>query len=78
MNLFAEAFDLIFDASRWSGSTGTGVRLGEHLTYTFLAIFLAALVAVPAGLYIGHTGRGRTSPSRSPAGSGPCPPSASS
>ncbi|CCE75455.1 ABC transporter permease [Clavibacter nebraskensis] len=60
MNLFAEAFDLIFDASRWSGSTGTGVRLVEHLSYTFLAIFLAALVAVPAGLYIGHTGRGRT------------------
>ena len=59
MNLFAEAFGLIFDASRWSGPTGTGVRLGEHLSYTFLAIFLAALVAVPAGLYIGHTGRGR-------------------
>lgn len=59
MNLFAEAFGLLFDGANWGGSTGYGSRLLEHLWYSGLAMGLAALVAVPVGLYIGHTGRGR-------------------
>jgi osmoprotectant transport system permease protein len=59
VNLFAEALALLLDASRWAGATGYGTRLLEHLGYTALAMAVAAVIAVPAGLYIGHTGRGR-------------------
>ncbi|GAB94100.1 osmoprotectant transport system permease protein [Kineosphaera limosa] len=33
-------------------------RLVEHLEYSLLATLLAALIAIPLGLWIGHTGRG--------------------
>lgn len=35
-------------------------RIGEHLLLTLLGLLPAVLVAVPAGLWIGSTGRGRT------------------
>ena len=34
-------------------------RLLEHLQYVFLATLFAAVVAIPAGLWVGHTGRGK-------------------
>jgi osmoprotectant transport system permease protein len=34
-------------------------RIGEHLLYTFIATLIAAVIALPLGFYIGHTGRGR-------------------
>lgn len=36
-----------------------GQRLLEHLWLTLLGLIPAILIAVPMGLYIGHTGRGR-------------------
>ena len=33
-------------------------RVGEHLAYSGLAVGIAVLLAVPAGLLIGHAGRG--------------------
>lgn len=59
MSFFADAFALILDPARWTGTGGFAVALRDHLWYTFLSIALASVVAVPAGLYIGHTGRGR-------------------
>lgn len=47
------------DASHWSGQDGVPARLLEHLTYSALALAIAALIAIPLGLYVGHTGRGR-------------------
>jgi osmoprotectant transport system permease protein len=46
------------DAAHWQGSDGIPVRIVEHLAYSGAALALAALVAVPGGLYVGHTGRG--------------------
>jgi len=34
-------------------------RLLEHLQYMVLATLAAAVVAIPAGLWVGHTGRGK-------------------
>ncbi|RVX44364.1 osmoprotectant transport system permease protein [Nonomuraea polychroma] len=42
----------------WSGPGGIPMRLLEHLEFSALALALAALIAVPLGLLIGHTGRG--------------------
>lgn len=35
------------------------LRIGEQLFYTVISVLIAALIAVPVGYYIGHTGRGR-------------------
>lgn len=59
MNFFTEAFAYILEASNWTGLNGIGQRLGEHLFYTGLSIGFALVIAVPLGLAIGHTGRGR-------------------
>lgn len=58
-NLFLDTFAWLADPAHWSGSSGIGIRLLEHLQYSGLVLVIAAAIAVPAGLYIGHTGRGR-------------------
>jgi osmoprotectant transport system permease protein len=35
------------------------LRIGEHLFYTVISVLIAAVIAIPIGYYIGHTGRGR-------------------
>lgn len=57
MNL-VEAFQWIADPAHWGGPSGIWARIVEHLWVTFLALLAAALVALPAGVLIGHTGRG--------------------
>jgi len=47
------------DGNHWQGSDGIPRRLVEHLGYSLTAVLIAALIAIPLGLYIGHTGRGR-------------------
>ncbi|MBO0596983.1 ABC transporter permease [Nesterenkonia sp. E16_7] len=46
------------DPGNWSGSTGIPVRIGYHLLYSLIALGLALVIAVPLGIYVGHTGRG--------------------
>jgi osmoprotectant transport system permease protein len=42
----------------WAGRYGLWNLVAEHLALTFLAIVLAAVIAVPLGVAIGHSGRG--------------------
>lgn len=58
MNFLSDALGYIFTASHWTGHSGLGVRIGEHLQYTAIAVLAAVIIAVPIGLIIGHTGRG--------------------
>ena len=58
-NIFVDTLAWLTDPVHWSGSSGIGVRLLEHLQYSALVLVIAAAIALPAGLYIGHTGRGR-------------------
>jgi osmoprotectant transport system permease protein len=46
------------DPNNWQGTLGIPNRLVEHLQISVLAVALAVLIAVPVGLYIGHTNRG--------------------
>jgi len=46
------------DPANWTGTTGIPNRLVEHLVISGVAIVVAALIAIPVGLYIGHTNRG--------------------
>lgn len=59
MNIFFEAWLWLTDPLNWEGAGSIPVRIGEHLFYTVLAMAAAALIAVPLGWLIGHTGRGR-------------------
>lgn len=46
----------LLDAANWP--TEILPRLLEHLRYTGLAVLVAAIIAIPLGMLIGHTGRG--------------------
>ena len=47
------------DSAHWSGDDGIPQRLLEHLSYSGIAVLIAAVIAIPLGLFVGHTGRGR-------------------
>jgi osmoprotectant transport system permease protein len=54
MNLFS----YLQDPSHWSGPAGIGALLLQHLGYTALAVVIAAVIGIPLGILIGHTGKG--------------------
>jgi len=58
MNFLQQALAYIFTADNWAGSAGLGARILEHLQYTVVAVAVSALIAIPIGMIIGHTGRG--------------------
>jgi osmoprotectant transport system permease protein len=60
--LFLQAIQWILDPEHWAEvnfQAGIAEELGAHLWLSFLALVFTAAVALPIGLYIGHTGRGR-------------------
>lgn len=59
MNLFIDAFEWIFSPDRATGSTPLLSAIGTHLWLTAISVLIAALIAIPLGWLIGHTGRGR-------------------
>ncbi|MFN6548926.1 ABC transporter permease [Mycolicibacterium septicum] len=58
MNFLQQALDFIFTAANWGGPAGLAARIVEHLQYTVVAVVASAVIAIPVGLLIGHTGRG--------------------
>jgi osmoprotectant transport system permease protein len=53
-----ETWSWLTSSEQWSGPDGIPARLLEHIWYSALGVAVAALIALPAGLLIGHTGRG--------------------
>jgi osmoprotectant transport system permease protein len=58
VNFLTQALSYLFTAGNWVGPVGLGVRTLQHLEYTAAAVAVSALVAIPVGLIVGHTGRG--------------------
>ena len=58
MSFFSYAWNWIKQPQQWHGSGGIPVRILEQLYYTGLSLIIAALIAIPLGILIGHTGRG--------------------
>ncbi|MFJ6852145.1 ABC transporter permease [Streptomyces sp. NPDC091271] len=56
--LFKNLGAWLVSGEQWAGADGIGHRLAEHLQYSLLATLVAAAIALPVGLLIGHTGRG--------------------
>ena len=46
------------DPTNWTGGGGILTRLAQHLWYVLLSLAIAAVIALPLGALIGHTGRG--------------------
>ncbi|RRR97279.1 ABC transporter permease [Glycomyces terrestris] len=59
MNLLADAFAWLAAPEQWTGPNGLQHLLAQQLYFTAIAVAIAAVIAVPAGWAIGHTGRGR-------------------
>ena len=57
MNVFSQTADWLTDSAHWSGQDSIPLRVIQHLGYTAETVVIAAAIAVPLGLWIGHTGR---------------------
>ena len=59
MNYLESTVDYILDAGHWTGATGLGVLTAQHVGYSLLGVGVSAIVGLPLGWWVGHTGRGR-------------------
>ena len=57
--MLSSLIDWFSAPAQWSSTTGIPARLLQHLGYTALAVLVGAVIAIPVGAVIGHTGRGR-------------------
>jgi osmoprotectant transport system permease protein len=58
MDVVNDVIGWLTDPAQWSGPDGIPVRTLQHLWYSLLATVIAAAIALPIGVFIGHTGRG--------------------
>lgn len=58
MDPLRELAEWFADPARWTGADGIPSRLIEHVGLSGLVVTVALAIALPVGLYIGHTGRG--------------------
>ena len=59
MNYLAAAIGYILDPGHWSGYLGIGHLMAQHVLYSLLGVGLSAIIGMPLGWWVGHTGRGR-------------------
>jgi osmoprotectant transport system permease protein len=57
MDSFGQALSWLADGSHWQGFDGIPARTLQHLEISITAVAIAAGLAIPLGLYIGHTRR---------------------
>lgn len=60
MNFITETATWLVAQANWSGPNGIPARLGEHVAMSTVVMLIAIGIALPAGLFIGHTRRGVT------------------
>lgn len=58
MSVFTDLVAWFLDPANWQGSAGVPARILEHVWYSLIAIVVSITVALPIGIFIGHTGRG--------------------
>lgn len=56
--MIAQTWAWLTTSANWDGADGIWARSWEHLQYTLIAVLIAAVIALPIGAVIGHTGRG--------------------
>jgi osmoprotectant transport system permease protein len=58
VNALQSGWNWLIGGQQWHGGDGIPARLLQHLGYVGLSFLIAALIAVPAGMLVGHRGRG--------------------
>ena len=58
MSFFSYAWDWVTQSANWHGSGSIPQQILAHLGYSALPLLIAALIGIPLGVAIGHTGRG--------------------
>jgi osmoprotectant transport system permease protein len=58
MEVIRLVVDWFGDPKRWTGADGIPNRLVEHVGLSGAVVIVSLAIALPVGLYIGHTGRG--------------------
>lgn len=59
MELVGAVATWLSDPSNWSGTNGVPYRLAQHVGISVASVGIAGAIALPLGLYVGHTGRGQ-------------------
>jgi osmoprotectant transport system permease protein len=54
---FSRVIEWFTDPAQWSGSTSIPIRLLEHVLTSSVAVAIAAAIALPVAMYIGHRRR---------------------
>jgi osmoprotectant transport system permease protein len=57
MDLISTTAQWLANPAHWQGPNGVPIRLFEHVALSGVSLLVASLVALPLGLWIGHTGR---------------------
>ena len=60
MDLIAGIARWFADPGHWQGPAGVPARVGEHLLLSGASLLIAAFIALPIGIAVGHSGRGTT------------------
>ena len=58
MDVISSALAWLNDPLNWTGPNGVLALTREHITISAVAVLLATVVALPAGVWLGHRGRG--------------------
>lgn len=57
MTFFLDGLVWLADPANWTGINAIPTRVAEHLWYSAAALAVAGAIALPAGLWVGHTRR---------------------
>src|SRR3954467_11402826 len=57
MDVVSKTVAWLTDPAHWTGPTGIPTRLLEHVAISAVSLLIALAIAIPIGLYIGHTRR---------------------
>jgi osmoprotectant transport system permease protein len=58
MTIVTETIAWLTNPANWSGPNGIPVRLSEHVALSLVGLLIACAIALPIGLWVGHTRRG--------------------
>lgn len=58
MSIFDLVITWLSQPTTWAGPESIPTRVAEHLFYSFLALAVAAVIAIPLGLHFGHARKG--------------------
>lgn len=59
MHALSLAFHWLTSGAQWQGPEGIPTRVFQHLEVSGVSVLIASAIAVPLGLFIGHTGKAR-------------------